>query len=376
MGTRMASAGRPVILHVDMDAFYASVELKDRPDLTGKPLIVGADPRDGRMRGVVLTASYEARRFGVRSAMSCVQALRLCPDAVFVPPDFEKYAKASRGIMATLRRYGDRLEPTGIEEGYLDVTGRTGGDYRRVSELAHEIKAAIRVEHGLTCSIGAAPSKAVAKIASDFEKPDGLTIVFPEHVLEFLAPISVRKISGVGPKTGERLKEVGIELIGDLQDRPPEDLIETLGALGEYLQDVAFGRDVGEVVEPLGPPESISTETTFDSDLAGFEELWPVLEDLVRSLHAQLLEEGYAYRTVTLKVRYSDFETHTKSRSLKVHTTDLDPIMILSQMLLKDVLAAGRKLRLIGVRLSNLTERAAPQATLSKWTGIGVSPGP
>ncbi len=372
----MASAGRPVILHVDMDAFYASVELKDRPDLAGKPLIVGADPRQGRMRGVVLTASYEARRFGIRSAMSCVQALRLCPEAVFIPPNFEKYARASRAIMATLRRYGDRLEPTGIEEGYLDVTGRVGGDYRRASDLAREIKAAIRTEHGLTCSIGAAPSKAVAKIASDFEKPDGLTIVFPEHVLEFLAPIPVRKISGVGPKTGERLKELGIEVIGDLQERPAEDLIETLGALGEYLQDVALGRDVGDVVEPLGPPESISTETTFDSDLAAFEEIWPQLEDLVRSIHAQLVDEGYAFRTVTLKVRYSDFEIHTKSRSLKVHSTDFDPILILSQMLLKDVLAAGRKLRLVGVRLSNLTERVAPQATLSKWTGIGVSADP
>jgi DNA polymerase IV (archaeal DinB-like DNA polymerase) len=374
MRTQMASAGRPVILHVDMDAFYAAVELKDRPDLAGKPLIVGADPRDGRMRGVVLTASYEARRFGVHSAMSCVQALRLCPEAVFVPPNFEKYARASRAIMATLRRFGDRLEPTGIEEGYLDVTARLGGDYHRVSDLAREIKAAIRMEHGLTCSIGAAPSKAVAKIASDLEKPDGLTIVFPDHVLEFLAPIPVRKISGVGPKTAERLKEVGIEVIGDLQQRPPEDLIETLGALGEYLQDVALGRDVGEVVEPLGPPESISTETTFEKDQSTYEEIWPVLGDLSRSLHTQLLEEGYAYRTVTLKVRYSDFETHTKSRSLKVHATDLDPILILSQMLLKDVLAAGRKLRLVGVRLSNLTERAAPQATLSKWTGIGVSP--
>ena len=372
MGTPVVLSDRPVIVHVDMDAFYASVELRDRPELVGQPVVVGADPRQGRMRGVVLTASYEARRFGIRSAMSCVQALRLCPQAVFVSPDFEKYARASQEIMATLRRFADRLEPTGIEEGFLDATRRTGGDYHRAADLAREIKAAIRSEHRLTCSIGVAPSKAVAKIASDHDKPDGLTVVSPEAVVEFLAPISVRKISGVGPKTAERLREMGVDLVRDIQARPREDLVETFGAFGEYLHDVAFGRDASEVVEPVGPPESISTETTFDVDSATYEEIWPQLEDLVRSLHAQLLQEKYAYRTVTLKVRYSDFDIHTRSKSLKVHTADLDPVLILSQTMLREVLAAGRKVRLVGVRLSNLAERATPQATLAKWTDLSA----
>ena len=363
-------SSRRVILHVDMDAFYASVEIRERPDLAGKPVVVGPDPRDGHTRGVVLTASYEARRFGVHSAMPCVQALRLCPEAVFVMPHHSLYARVSQEIMATLRRYADRLEPSGIEEGYLDLTARSGGDFLQATELAKEVKAAIRKEHGLSCSVGIAPSKAVAKIASDFEKPDGLTVVVPDHVVEFLAPISLRKVYGVGPKTADRLKEMGLETIADVQAMPREDLVETLGGFGEYVHDVAFGRDEGEVVEPTGPPESISTETTFGKDLETYEEIWPELEDLARSLHAQLLEERYAYRTVSLKVKYSDFEIHTRSRSLKVYTTDLDPILVLTQVLLKEVLRPQRKIRLVGVRLSNLTEHAAPQSTLARWSPV------
>ena len=363
-------AGRKVILHADMDAFYASVEIRDHPDLQGKPVVVGPDPRDGHTRGVVLTASYEARRFGVRSAMPCTQALRLCPEAVFVPPHHGRYGEVSREIMATLRRFADRLEPSGIEEGYLDLTARTGGDFTRATDTAKELKAAIRREHLLTCSVGVAPSKAVAKIASDFQKPDGLTVVLPDHVVEFLAPISIREVYGVGPKTADRLREMGLETIADVQRSPREDLVETLGAFGEYLHDVAFGRDSGEVVEPTGPPESISTETTFARDLETYEEIWPELEDLARSLHAQLLAERYAYRTVSLKAKYSDFEIHTRSRSLRVHTTDLEPILVLSQVLLKEVLVSRRRVRLVGVRLSNLTEHPAPQATLARWVSV------
>ncbi len=369
-------AGRRVILHADMDAFYASVEIRDHPELEGKPVVVGPDPRDGHTRGVVLTASYEARRYGVRSAMPCVQALRLCPEAVFVMPRHDRYGQVSHEIMATLRRFADRLEPSGIEEGYLDLTSRTGGDYTRAVEVAKELKAAIRHEHRLTCSVGIAPSKAVAKIASDFQKPDGLTTVLPDHVVEFLAPISLRKVYGVGPKTADRLKEMGLETIADVQRSPREDLVETLGAFGEYLNDVAFGRDAGEVVEPTGPPESISTETTFGTDLETFEEIWPELDGLVRDLHRQLLAERYAYRTVSLKAKYSDFEIHTKSRSLRVHTTDLEPILVLAQVLLKEVLLSKRKVRLVGVRLSNLTEHPAPQSTLARWVTVPAPRGP
>src|SRR6266516_2598313 len=324
-----ASTGSRVVLHVDMDAFYAAVEIRENPELEGKPVVVGADPRR-HPRGVVLTASYEARRYGLRSAMSCVEALRRCPEAIFVQPHFELYGRVSGEIMATLRGFADRLEPSGIEEGYLDVTNRCDGSFSRAQEIARDIKAAIRRDHRLSSSIGIAPTKALAKIASDFDKPDGLTVVPPDDVVEFLAPIPVRKISGVGPKTAERLKELGLESIGDVQRTNRQDLVELLGAFGEYVYDVALGRDAGEVVEPTGPPESISTETTFAKDL----------------------------------------ETHTRSRSLKIHTTDLGPILILSQMMLKEVLAPDRKVRLIGVRLSHLKEHAAPQATLAKWSTI------
>jgi len=333
--------------------------------------VVGADPREHR-RGVVLTASYEARRFGVRSAMSCVEAARRCPEAVFVPPHFELYGRVSGEIMDTLRAFADRLQPSGIEEGYLDVSVRSGGNFSRAHELAREIKAAIRKQHRLSCSIGIAPTKAVAKIASDFEKPDGLTVVSRDDVAAFLAPISVRKILGVGPKTAERLKELGLEVIEDLQRYNRQDLVEQLGAFGEYVQDVALGRDAEEVVEPTGPPESISTETTFEKDLDAYDAVWPELEALARSLHEQLLHEKYAYRTVTLKAKYSNFEIHSRSKSLKIHSTDLEPILILSQTMLKEVLVSGRKVRLIGVRLSNLAEHAAPQATLAQWSSMGA----
>ena len=364
------SPGSRVILHVDMDAFYASVEVRENPELEGKPVVVGADPRE-HPRGVVLTASYEARQYGVRSAMSCVEAARRCPTAVFVPPHFELYGRVSGEIMDTLRTFADRLQPSGIEEGFLDVSTRSGGNFSRAEQLAREIKAAIRNRHRMTCSIGVAPTKAIAKIASDLQKPDGLTVVAPDEVVAFLAPISVRKILGVGPKTGERLKELGLESIGDVQEYNRQDLIELLGAFGEYLHDVAMGRDAEEVVEPTGPPESISTEMTFEKDLDAYDAVWPELESMARSLHEQLLHEKYAYRTVTLKAKYSNFEIHTRSKSLKIHSMDLEPILILSQTMLKEVLATGRKVRLVGVRLSNLLERAAPQTTLSKWTPIG-----
>jgi nucleotidyltransferase/DNA polymerase involved in DNA repair len=272
--------------------------------------------------------------------------------------------------MELLRGFADHLQPTGIEEGYLDVTVRCGADYGRARILAAEIKAALRKEQRLTCSIGIASTKAVAKIASDFEKPDGLTVVLPDQVLEFLAPVSVRKILGVGPKTAVRFKDLGLETIGDVQAFHRQDLVELLGAFGEYVHDVAMGRDAGEVLEPSGPPESISTETTFERDLATYEDLWPELEGLARSLHEQVRHEKYAFRTVTLKAKYSNFEIHTRSRSLKIHTTDLEPILTLAQTLLNEILVPGRKVRLIGVRLSNLQERPAPQATLSKWTAV------
>ncbi|MGI0149308.1 MAG: DNA polymerase IV, partial [Thermoplasmata archaeon] len=246
----MASSPREgprVLLHVDMDAFYASLEIRENPELEGKPVVVGADPRK-HPRGVVLTASYEARRYGIQSAMSCIQAFRLCPQAVFVPPRFELYGRVSSEIMELLRGFADHLQPTGIEEGYLDVTERCGVNYSRAQELAREIKAAVRRDQRLTCSIGIAPTKAAAKIASDFEKPDGLTVVSPEHIVEFLAPFSVRKILGVGPKTGDRLKELGLETIGDVQRYNRQDLVELLGAFGEYVHDVAMGRDEGAVV--------------------------------------------------------------------------------------------------------------------------------
>src|SRR6266571_258796 len=208
-----------IVFHIDMDAFYASCELKDHAEWRGKPLVVGADPRQGRGRGVVLTASYEARKFGVRSAMPVSQAFRLCKDAIFTPPNFDLYVRTSREVFATIRPYGDAFESWGIDEGFLDVTAKAR-DWARARELAAEVKAAVRERNGLPCTVGVAPNKAVAKIASDLGKPDGILVVEPDAIEDFLAPIPVNRIQGVGRKTGARLEVLGIRTIGDLAAYP------------------------------------------------------------------------------------------------------------------------------------------------------------
>jgi len=356
-----------IVFHVDMDAFYASCELRERPEWRGKPLIVGADPREGHGRGVVLTASYEARAFGVRSAMPISQAYRLCRDAVFAPPNFRLYVRTSREVFATVRVFADAFESGGIDEAYLDVTAKAG-DWPRARALAAELKDAVRSRHGLSCSVGVAPNKAVAKIASDFHKPGGLTVVEPDFVESFLAPIPVNRIMGVGRKTDERLEVLGIRTIGDLAAFPEEQLTDLFGSWSAHMRDVARGIDESPVQEWTGPPKSIGSETTFHEDTREPEVVWSVVRDLVDEVHPQLAHEGLVYRTVGVKVRFEDFETHTAARSLKVHTREREPIEEQARALLRKFLEDGRKIRLLGVRLSNLKDEEPKAASLSRFT--------
>lgn len=361
-----------VVLHVDMDAYYAAVEVRENPDLRGRPVVVGPDPRSTGGRGVVLTASYEARAYGVRSAMPVAAALKACPDAVFVPPRFDLYRRVSEEVMEVLRGFADTLEVVGIDEAFVDVTERAGS-FEKAEQIARQLKEALRQRVRLTCSVGIAPSKSVAKIASDHRKPDGLTLVRPEEVERFLAPIHVMRISGVGPKTRERLSALGVATIGQLATFPREELVEVLGAYGEYLSDVARGRDETPVTEWTGPPESIGSETTLSRETADFDALWSELEPMATDLHRSLREEMLAYRTVTLKLRYADFETHTRSRSLRVHTQELEPVLTLSRTLVRSFLD-GRKVRLVGVRLSGLRREQGPQSTLARWSKVSRLP--
>ena len=360
-----------IVFHVDMDAFYASCELKEHPEWRGLPLVVGPDPRQSRGRGVVLTATYEARKFGIRSAMPVSQALRLCKDAIFTPPNFDLYVRTSREVFATVRTFGDAVEQWGIDEAFLDVTARAG-DWGHAWALAAELKDTVRSRHGVTCSVGVAPNKAVAKIASDFQKPDAITVVEPDRIEAFLAPIPVNRIQGVGRKTDVRLEALGIRTIADLAAYPKDRLQELFGSWAEHMGNIAHGIDGSPVQSWTGPPKSIGSETTFDDDTRDADIVGAVLRDLADAVHSQLEPEGLVYRTVGIKVRFENFETHTAAKSLRVYTRDKEPIVEQARALVRPFLEDGRKIRLLGVRLSNLKQEEPKAVSLSRFGDANV----
>ena len=321
-----------------MDSFYASVEMQKNPDLRGKAVIIGADPKEGKGRGVVATASYEARKYGVRSAMPISKAYSLCPDGVYLPPNFPLYAKTSAAVMAILRTPGFPSEQVSIDEAFLDATA-TGG-YHEAEQFAAGLKERILKELGLTCSIGIGPSKVVAKIASDFHKPDGLTVVPPDQVQEFLAPLAVRKLPGIGPKSEKELIPLGIRTIGDLAALDIQVLLAWFGKGGLYLHELALGNDESEVAE-RGGPRSVSRETTFEEDPDDPEILEVTMGDLIRDVHRNLIEEGHRFRTVTVKVRYTGFITKTKAKSVAHYTDDARTVSSFAYALLRE-LAVGQ----------------------------------
>ena len=359
-------ATRPrIIFHIDMDSFYASVEVQQNPSLKGKPIIVGADPKVGTGRGVVSTCSYEARRYGVRSGIPISSAYRLCPNGVFLPVNMPLYEKISDKIEKILKLYADKVERVGIDEAFMDVTEKVKG-YGDAKELALKVKDAIYIQEGLTCSIGIAPNKSVAKIASDFKKPDGLTMVEPNQVREFLDPLPVTKIIGVGKKTYSVLKRFGLETIGQVARYPKEDLAQIFGKFGIYLWEVSNGIDYGEVQE-VAEPKSFSLEHTFEKDTDDQNLVIETLRSQVENLHKQVTEMQCLYRTVTLKIRFEDFETFTRSRSLPSHTYDKEAIMATVKILLKEFENDPRKIRLVGVKVSDLRKLSQGVERIEKW---------
>jgi DNA polymerase IV len=353
----------PTILHVDMDAFYAAIEQRDRPELRGTPVIVGADPRQGRGRGVVATASYEARRFGVKSAMPISQAWRACPHGTYLPPDMDKYARVSGEVMEVLRRFTDVVEPISIDEAFLDVTGsrRAFGSGERIG-LA--LKAAIAAELGLTASVGVAAVKMVAKVASDLRKPDGFVVVPPGTEAAFLAPLPVRRLWGVGPKVEEQLLRLGVHTIGQLAALDPARLEHRLGTHGHDLLVLAGGQDERPVHGHLDHAKSVGQEHTFDADTADLARLRRTLLGLSDSVARRLRSHGYRARTITLKYRDQTFHTVTRARTLPAHTDAGDAIFALAWSLFEGV-HGTRKVRLLGIYASNL----APPPQLGLFTG-------
>jgi DNA polymerase IV len=345
-----------IVAHVDLDAFFAAVEELDEPSLRAKPLIVGGDPQG---RGVVATANYVARRFGIHSAMSCAEARRRCPSAVFVRPRHDRYRELSRSVWSTIREVAPVVEQTGIDEGYLDLSDEAA-DFLAARRLAEAIQTAVRGTTNLTCSLGISSCKVVAKIASDRRKPGGITVVPQGREAEFLAPLDVRKLPGVGPRAEQRLRPAGIETIGALATLS-DDLLATLlaGKVGLELRDRARGIDARRVQPVSEPPVSISHEETFDRDIAERERLHDELRRMSDSLSRRLNDRELLARTVTTKLRYGDFTTRTRSTTLATGTDEADRIYALACELLDRALdQRPGALRLVGVGVSGLGTEA------------------
>jgi DNA polymerase-4 len=353
----MATSER-IILHVDMDAFYAAVEQRDRPELRGKPVIVGGTPEG---RGVVSAASYEAREFGVHSAMPAIQAARLCPNGVFLPVDFGKYRAASAEVMAILARQSDTIEQISIDEAFLDLTGRVPG-FSEAERVARRIKRDIQSEVRLTASIGVAPNKFLAKLGSDHEKPDGLVVIRPHEAESFLAPLPAQRLWGVGPKTAARLEDVGLRTIGDIAVAPLEQLRRLLGAWADVAHELARGIDE-RPVEPIREAKSVSSEQTFARDLEDIADLRRALAALSEEVARRLQMEDVLARTVTIKIRFPDFRTITRQARLHEPTDQPAAIRHLTHELLAGVEREGQGVRLLGVRASSL-EHGAGQLSL------------
>lgn len=336
------------ILHVDMDAFYASVEERDDPSLRGKPVVVGGDPHG---RGVVAAASYEARRHGIRSAMPAAAALRLCPHAVFLRPRFDRYREVSDEIFEILQTYAPLVEPLSLDEAYLDVTDSP----RRkstVRALAREIQRDIRRATGLTASIGGGPNKLVAKIASDYRKPNGLVVVPPKRVREFLDPLPVERIWGIGPKSADKLAALGVRTIRDLAEHTPEFLARAFGKAGRLWHRLARGEDE-RPVDPGGEAKSVGSETTYPRDLVSLGEVRKALAPLAEKVFARLARYDLKPLTVTLKVKYADFQQVSRAATLPAPPEGADEIRRVAEALLRRTEAPRRPVRLLGITTSH-----------------------
>ena len=337
-----------------MDAFYASVEQRDDARLRGKPVVVGGRAES---RGVVAAASYEARAFGVRSAMPMARALRLCPDLVVVPPDFERYRRVSNQVMGILRACTPLVEPLSLDEAYLDVTENAWGEPLGM-EVAKRLKRQIVAATRLTASAGVAPNKFLAKIASGYRKPDGLTVIAPERVESFLRELPVEALWGVGPVTAKKLHQAGITRLTDVRTVDMQRLREVVGSLADWLRQLSHGADP-RPVEPERAAKSSSSENTYAQDLVDLDKIREEVARMARENAAWLARRGLAARTVTLKVRYAGFVTVTRSHTLSRHTADAEVISSWAVELLSRTEAGTRPVRLLGVRVQGLVEQSA-----------------
>jgi DNA polymerase IV (DinB-like DNA polymerase) len=351
-----------IIFHVDLDAFFAAIEVRDDPFLQGKPVIIGADPKKGTGRGVVTTCSYEARKFGLHSAMPISKAYKLCPHGVYLHGKYEKYEEASQKVMDILRSFKVDFEQTSIDEAYLDFSD-VCDNFQVAFKIALDIQTQIKEKIGITCSIGCSSTKTVAKIASDFNKPEGITIVEPEKIQEFLELMDITKIPGIGKKTKLTFHAQGIFKIQDLYNAGLSNLVFKFGDYGVWVWNVIMGLDSRPVREQYNR-KSIGKERTFMEDESNHKVIISKIRDLNSRIHAILEKQKYRYNTIILKIRLTGFETHTRSKTMKTGFRNENKALQELIALFDYFAFEKKKIRLIGVRFSNLEQDSVKIQTL------------
>ena len=345
------------IVHIDMDAFYASVEQRDNPDLKGKPIGVGG----GGRRGVLTTASYEARKFGVRSAMPGFKARQLCPELIFVPPRFDAYKQVSHQIRSIFSEYTDLIEPLSLDEAYLDVTSNKNGE-PIATKIAEQIKSQIFETTQLTCSAGISYNKFLAKVASDINKPNGVFIIKPNQAQKFLEHLPIGRFYGIGKVTASKMGAIGIRTGADLKKLSKIELTDRFGKMGAFYYDIVRGVDDREV-NPVRERKSLAVERTLLEDLSDLDAISEKLEEIIDTFHARLSKSNTFGRTITLKIKTSDFKIITRSRSIKHKLVDKQEIRRIAHDLLKNNTEAFIKIRLIGLTASNFDEEKEEPTT-------------
>lgn len=359
---------RRKIIHIDMDAFYASIEQRDNPDYQGKPIAVGGSPQ-GR-GGVVATASYEARKFGVRSAMSSKIAVQLCPHLIFIRPRFDVYKDVSQRIREIFRRYTDVIEPLSLDEAYLDVTTDKQGIGSAI-EIAKKIKEAIKNELQLTASAGVSVNKFVAKIASDINKPDGMTFIGPSKIQGFMERLAIEKFFGVGKVTAAKMRKMGLHTGADLKKLTESELTKHFGKAGKFYYKIVRGIDDREV-QPYRETKSVGAEDTFPYDLKELDEMHQELDKIARIVHERVKRHGLAGKTITLKIKYHDFKQVTRRHTYPEGIDDLDTISTRAKKLLESIDLDEKRIRLLGISLSNFNEVSSIRNSVSDQLTLGL----
>ncbi|MFX1567297.1 MAG: DNA polymerase IV [Promethearchaeota archaeon] len=359
-----------IILHCDLDCFFAAVEIRDNPHLKGKPVIIGADPKEGKGRGVISTCNYEARKYGLHSAMPISQAYRRCPHGIYLKPNGNKYYKVSNEVMEILKKYSNVFQKVGTDEAYLELTEITKY-FEEAEIIAREIQKEIIMKIGITISIGIAPTKSLAKIASDENKPNGITIVKPDKIHEFLKDMDITRIPGIGKKSKVYYCKNGIRKIGDIISTPLPTIMDLFGKHGSWIWKIVNGLDNRQVKEFHVDRKSISAERTFYSDTDNFNDILSRIEEINESIHKSVIKHQITYKTVTLKIRFEGFQTFTRSKTLPFHIQDKDFVLDITLELFREFSNSKKKIRLVGIKLSNFERNPKTRQTnLAKYALI------